>query len=297
MRLAVFLAVVISLLSGCSPGGEAPEGEVRSVFVSVAPLRFFAERIGGDRVRVTTLVAPGQSPATYEPTPKQMTELASSDLFFVVGVPMENRLVPRIRAQFPGVAVHDVRDGLHLGEADAGEAHAHGGSHDGPDPHVWLSPPLAVGIAGNVCDALVRDDPAHARAYRAELEILTRDLMTLDAEISKKLAPYAGRDMVVFHPAFGYFAGRYGLNQVAIERGGVAPGTKMLSALIERSRNRGVRAVFVQPQFSPAMAQNFAAEIGADVVELDPLAPEYITNMQKITDTLISVYRRGDHGG
>ena len=59
------------------------------VFVSILPQAFFVEQVGGSRVEIDVLVGPGQSPATYEPTPKQMARLPRADIYFSIGVPFE----------------------------------------------------------------------------------------------------------------------------------------------------------------------------------------------------------------
>ena len=100
MRRILRFVLAALVLAGCGSGGGNSQNGEFSVFVSIEPLRFFAEAIGGDRAGVVTLVARGQSPATYEPTAKQLAALAGSDLFFTVGVPMEKTVVPRIRSGF-----------------------------------------------------------------------------------------------------------------------------------------------------------------------------------------------------
>jgi zinc transport system substrate-binding protein len=289
MRSFVCLILLVLLLAGCGDGEQKSSGQ-KTVFVSIAPLRFFAERIGGEFVEVRVLVTPGQSPATYEPTAKQMTALAGSDVFFAVGVPIEKPLVPRIKHSFPSVKVVDVRTGLELRPSDPNHSHAVVEDDEEPDPHVWLDPRLARTIVANVCGALVLMDPDHADYFRSNLDTVLEDLAALDDEITKILAPVAGKDMVVFHPSYGYFAEAYGLNQVAIEHGGLTPGTKRLADLIGRSRERNVKAIFVQPQFSSSIARTIAEEIGAEVVVLDPLAENYMENMRSIANAVRAVY-------
>jgi len=292
MRSFVCLILLALLSAGCGTGTGGQSGpEQKTVFVSISPLRFFVERIGGDFMETRVLVKPGQSPATYEPTAKQMTALAASDVFFSVGVPIETPLIQRIKNSFPKVEVVDVRTGLELKSASAGQSattnHSHG---DGPDPHVWLDPRLARGIAINIHETLTRIHPDQTVFFKSNLDTLLEELDTLDGDITKILAPVAGKDMVVFHPAYGYFAEAYGLNQVAIEHDGVAPGTKKLAELIENSKKGNVKAIFVQPQFSPSIARTVASEIGAEVIELDPLAEDYILNMRSMARSIRAVY-------
>ena len=103
-----------------------------------------------------------------------------------------------------------------------------------------------------------------------------------DRRIAARLAPYAGRPVFVFHPAFGYFTDAYDLRQVPIELGGVEPSARELAGLIERAAVEGVHVIFVQPQFSRKSAETIAAEIGAVVVPIDPLARDYIENLEKM---------------
>jgi len=260
-------------------------------------LEFFVERVGGSRVEVQSLVGPGQSPATYEPTTRQLAALADSKLFFTVGVPIETQLLPRIRTSFPGVGIVDVLEGIpltppsteRLGQVpDGGAGHRHE-----LDPHVWLSPRLAAMMSRNVLNALSRIDPEHSDEYRRNFEQLEKDLARLDAEIKRVLAPIRGKEMVVFHPAFGYFAAEYGLRQVAIESGGVTPSSQQLARLIQHARARQVKAIYVQPQFSPTAAQMVADEIGAVVIELDPLSRDYVKNLRTMAIKILSVHVNG----
>jgi zinc transport system substrate-binding protein len=289
--LALFAAL------SCASEGDPSQRVGNRVFVSIVPLEFFAERIGGSRVTVRALVGPGQSPATYEPTAKQMTELAESDVLFTVGVPMEERLVPRVRSGFPTVAVVDVREGMPLREADyerlidepvSGAEHVHE-----TDPHVWLSPRLSMTIAKNMAETLSRLDPQHAAEYRRNYRLLVEELERLDADLTQLFAPHRGKELVVYHPAYGYFANEYGLEQVAVEAGGVAPGSRRLAQLIAQARARGVKTIFVQPQISPTAARTIAEVIGAEVIQLDPLARDYIENLWDMAIKIQSAYANG----
>ncbi len=285
----IFLVLLTGAVTGCGGAEEAPGGAGRpSVFVSIEPLRYFAATIGGDLVDVHVLVARGQSPATYEPTARQLTELAESELLFVVGVPMEEQLVPRIRRSFPGVTVVDTRTGLELEQLDGGVSPAgnrrHGNkhSHSEFDPHIWLDPLRARKMAHNVYEALKGMAPAHETDFFRNYRELDRELDSLQTDIAAMLAPVKGKEIIVFHPAYGYFARAFGLEQVAIEAGGITPGSRHLADIIDLARARGVKAIFVQPQFSSTTAAAVAAAVGAKVVTLDPLAADYPANMRRM---------------
>ncbi len=283
--IVLLIALIAAAGGGCGGGGDAARSGEPLVFVSIEPLAYFAERIGGNEFEVRALVASDQSPATYEPTARQMAALAGSKVFFVVGVPMERTLVPRLRRSMPAVRVVDTREGIELIEFESSHReHGHGAT----DPHIWLDPARARVMAHNIYSALAAIEPGLEPFLAGNLRALNADLDLLAAELAELLAPVRGREFVVFHPAYGYFADAFELKQIAIEAGGVMPGSKHLADVVDMARKRGVNAIFVQPQFSSATASAVATSIGATVVNLDPMAPDYPDNMRKIAGRIRS---------
>jgi len=261
------------------------------VFVSILPQAYFVERIGGDLVDVDVLVGPGQSPATYEPTPQQMARLSNAELYFTIGVPFEAHLLRRIGATLSKLRVVETEkavfgtmrfDEAPEREPDTGEVHNHGDL----DPHIWLDPELVKLLAESICDGLVLFDPEHRRYYENNLVAFQADLDSVDARISGRLTPLTRRDFYVFHPAFGHFARAYGLRQVAIEKEGKEPSARQLADLISRAEKEQVKVIIVQKQFSTSAAEAIAESIGARVVQLDPLARDYLTNIENIAEVL-----------
>jgi len=272
-------------------GRSADKGAIK-VFVSIEPQAFLVERVGGSHVEVGVLVGPGQSPHTYEPAPRQMAALEEARVFFRIGVPFEERILTKISSVFADLEVVDTRLSIALRRVDssldpeshAGEAAAHG--EGSLDPHIWLDPKLARIQAGTVCSTLCRIDPAHSSDYRKNLDDLVKDLDELDARISELLAPYRGEAIYVFHPAFGYFTDSYGLRQVAVETGGKEPGARELAGLASRMREDSVRVVFTSPQFAGAFVRSLGDALGCRVVRLDPLARDYLKNLEQIAQEI-----------
>ena len=251
------------------------------MFVSIAPQRDFVEQVGGDRVNVQVMVGPGQSPELFEPTPRQMALLARADLYFSIGMPFEASWLPAVRRNNPDLKIVACCAGL---ASLAG--HAHGGHDSGMDPHVWTDPNNVIAIAGLIAEALAAHDAAHARDYRRAERAFSEQLRALDSLITARLAALKNRVLIVAHPSWGYFAERYGLSQRSIEQDGKEIQGRSLAQLIEFARQRNIRAVFTQPQFNDRAARVIAAEIGATVYELDPLAGGYIENMRAVTDKI-----------
>jgi len=298
--LLVFSTLIVS---GCdassSPPGNTPPA--LEVAVSILPQADFLRRIGGPHVRTIVLVGPGQSPATFDPTLKQMARLARARLYFRIGVAFEQRLVPKIRRTYPGLRIIDTRRGIALRPMDqvgGNQRSAHQHDHLGtPDPHVWLNPRLVAIQARTICDALKTADPVNADDYERNCRVFQADLRAVDARIADLLAPLRGRAFFVFHPAFGYFADAYGLRQVAIETGGKRPTARQLAALIARARRERVRLIFVQKQFAASSAKAVADAIGGAVVQVDPLAGDYLDNLWHIANEIAKALNRRDTRG
>ena len=247
------------------------------VFVSIMPQKYFVERVGGSLVAVTVMVGPGQSPATYEPSPRQMTTLSRARLYFSIGVAFEDVWLKRIQAANPSLRLVPMQQGIALLPLISAD-----GKPAGTDPHVWTSPARVKVMAATIRNALIEADPAHRDAYASNFQAFVAELDALDGSIREVLAPAKGKPFLVFHPSWGYFAKDYGLQQIPIEAQGKEPGAKSLARVIELGRREGVRVIFVQTQFSRRTAETVAAAIGARVVAVDPLAENYANNLLQV---------------
>jgi zinc transport system substrate-binding protein len=307
LQAALILSVVVAIL-----GSDAVlfAEEPLDVFAGIPPAAFLAKRIGGDRVKVESLISSNQDPHSFEPASKQIQSLGKAKLFFEVGLPFEIRLVEKIEKTHPSMKIIDVSKGIEKrrlsstggNAADHRDADQHAADHhdadasampheheESPedlDPHVWLSPPLVKIMAGNVAQALEQAEPDHAAVFKANLARLDEELDALDAKIRKALKPYAGRSFFVFHPAFGYFGDCYGLHQEAVEAGGKQPSPRQLRDLIHKAKDDRVRMIFVQPQFDPRSAQAVAESIGATVVAMNDLEEDVLDNLNEIGEKI-----------
>jgi zinc transport system substrate-binding protein len=276
------------------------DSEKPIVYSSILPVQFLADRIGGDRITSEVVVLPGESPATYEPTPKQMSALAQASLLFRVGVPFENGFLPKVRELSPDLTIIDLREGLTLRTMEAGHSHEHEGEdheeaeeeeghhHEAgsPDPHIWMSPRNMMIMAQTIADSLAEADPDGAELYKDNLAGLESDLKALDKRLGQALEPLSGKKFFVYHPAFGYFADDYGLVQIPLEIEGKEPTPKQLSYYIGEAKELGVEIIFVQPEFPKQSAQTVAKEIGGTVVPISALTKDYIANLDGLASAL-----------
>lgn len=284
-------ALLLASCGGAGTGGGAVPGAPLQVAVSVPPQAFFVERLGGEHVRVEVMVPPGTSPDSYEPTPQQVLALARARLYVAVGHPgftFETAHLGRLLADRPALPVVDMAEGIAFLPL---EEPGHGGS----DPHVWVAPATVRVAAANIARGLAAADPAHAAVYRENLNRFEGEIEALDRFIHSRLDGLPHRRFWVYHPAWGYFAAEYGLEQVALEEEGKEAGPARLVGLVEQARREGVRTLFVQQGFSDKSARLIAGEIGARLVVLDPLAYDWLDNLRRVTFALEEAL--GENGG
>jgi len=295
----LILALCLCALPLFGAGQASPP--VVKAFVGIPPMAFFVKRVGGARVEVRVLVPPGQSPHMFEPTPKQMAAMDEAQVYFQIGLPFEDRLVRKLKGMDNALRIVDCRRGIHLRRADPhdGRQHRHApGNHDRHeretdkrdarsrrreaefDPHIWLNPRLVKQVAANICDGLVAIRPGAKELFRKNLEAFQEELDKVDSRVAKVLKPCRGMEFLVFHPAFGYFGQAYGIRQRAVEFEGKEPSAKGMIRITKEARQRGIKIIFVQPQFSKKSAQVIASAIDGAVVAIDPLAADYLANLE-----------------
>jgi len=299
------LVIMGTLCFGLLANAEVkPTGKVKA-FVSILPIAYFVDRVGGPNVEVSVLVGPGQDPHTFDLTPRMVAKLAGAQVLFKLGFPFEETLVKKVGATFKNIQVVDVQQGIELmpmtaveaeegkhdhGHSERGEkrgqghgdAKKHGHHHEAGemDQHTWLDPRLAKTQARTIANTLIRIDPTHKDQYEKNLKDFQTDLDAVHEKLGKALAPVKGKSFVVFHPAYGYFGTAYGLKQVAVQLEGREPTARQLARLIELAKEKEVKVIFVQPQFSKKGAESLAKAIGATVVPLDDLAQDYLKNLE-----------------
>ncbi|WP_428386763.1 metal ABC transporter solute-binding protein, Zn/Mn family [Mucisphaera sp.] len=304
--LVLLLGLGVGLLGGCAPAAEeSSEASVR-VATSLIPHGWLIERIGGERVEMVVTLPAGASHATFAPSDRQVSRVLGSAVYFRAGVPFERGGWFTAMETLGSPEVVDLREGVALRTMEAhthheedGHDHAHdhghhhGHAHGADDPHTWLSPVNLITQAGTVLRKLEALDPAGAEAYRANHATLVAELSALDRELVVGLAGLRGTAFFVFHPSWGYFADRYGLEQVAIEVAGQDPSDRELTELQERARAEGISVVFVQPQIAGAGAEAVAEAIGGRVEVIDPMAADVVANLRAVAAALVAAAEGG----
>ncbi|SFZ98551.1 Zinc ABC transporter, periplasmic-binding protein ZnuA [hydrothermal vent metagenome] len=264
-----------------------------NVVVSILPEQTFVKKIGGDKVNVSLMVLPGNSPHTYEPKPSQMKNIAKASLYFAIGVEFENIWLEKFKNLNRNMIVIDLTKDIekinmasHHHEHDSHKEEAHH-EHSSKDPHIWTSPKNVKVIAKNIYLSLAENDPENGLYYKANYENFIEEINILDSKIKNILSKKKSNSkFMVFHPSWGYFARDYNLKQLAIELEGKTPKPKELIMLIKEAKEENISAIFTQPEFSDEVSKVMANELKIEVIKVSPLAKNWEENLLNISNAI-----------
>lgn len=321
LLLLVFILALFSAACGneASPT-ETTQEQVNTVqiYTTVYPLQYFAERIGGDMVNVRSIYPPGANEHTFEPTQKDMMQLADADLFFYIGLGLEgfvenakktlaNEHVKMI-ATIDAVPEDQLEASTHDHE-EATEEHDHeheeaveegheGHDHGDTDPHVWISPKISQNLAFSIKNALVEAAPDQKETFETNYEQLIAELQTLDTDFEEMAHDVPNKTFFVSHAAFGYIANTYGLEQIAIAglNSQEEPSQKELTKIIDLAKEKDVNYILFEQNVSSKLTEVIQKEVGAESLVLHNLGvlskediannEKYFTLMKRNLDTL-----------
>jgi len=259
------------------------------VLVSIAPQKYFVEKIAGDKVNIAVMVEHGTSPHDYQPKPSQMKEVSKATLYFAIGVEFENIWLPKFQNQNQDLQIIDTSINVHKHTAHHNCSGKHDHNHDklSIDPHIWVDPINAKTIATNIYKTLMLHDNQNADYYTKNYKAFLEELDTLHKELLEILKDTPKWSyFMVFHPSWGYFAKRYQLIQLPVEVEGKEPKMKDLIAVIEYAKKLNVQAIFTQPEFSEKATKTIAKHLDIKVIKASPLEENWAENLKYLANSI-----------
>ena len=270
----VIIFIALIFFTGCSEKKEGNSTKIKAA-ATILPYTDFIKEVGGNNVEAVFMVPPGSSPESFEPTPRELKEIAGADIYFKVGTnfAFEDVWLEKIKGINPDLKVIDCSEGINVINGN---------------PHVWLDPANVKKITNTIENALNEVKPELSSEFESNKELFDKKIDSVDAVIKTKFASLHKKILMVYHPAWTYFTGRYGLEEMAIENNGNPPKAGDLKLLIDKAKAMQIKAVFIEKQFDPEAAIAIAGEINAAVVQIDPLPEDYLKNL---IDTADKIYR------
>ncbi|KOY16672.1 metal ABC transporter substrate-binding protein [Paenibacillus xylanivorans] len=291
-----------------TPAPAKTEEAKLNVEVSFYPMYEFTKNVAGDLANVHTLVPAGMEPHDWEPTPQDIASIEKADVLVYNGAGMEswidqvtdsltNAKLIQVEASH-GIDLlegseedehehehadttdtHDHADEAtteehdHDHAAEAEEGHTHDHDHGGLDPHVWLSPALAVKEVRNIEAGLAQAAPEHAEQFKQNADAYVAKLEALDQDFKTAVVDSKRKDFITQHAAFGYLAQEYGLQQVPIA--GLSPeqepSAAQMAAVIDFAKEHQVKTIFFETLVSSKVSETIASEVGAKTAVLNPI--------------------------
>jgi zinc transport system substrate-binding protein len=321
LNIVAVLALIIAACGDTNTTTKTNNSNAITVYTTVYPLTYFTQRIGGENVKVKSIYPAGSNEHTFEPTQKDMMALADADLFFYVGLGLEgfvdNAKKTLANEDITMIATADavsdedmaisevheddhdeeevqVHEDDHADEEEGHEDHDHGEI----DPHLWISPQLSVHLAASIKDSLIEKDPDNKETYTKNYDVLVNDLKQLDSDYKEMANASNNKTFFVSHAAFGYLAGTYGLEQVAIAglNSQDEPSQKELTELVKLAKSMKINTILFEQNISSNLTKVIQSEIGAEALtmhNLGVLTPQdieqnedYFTLMEQNLETL-----------
>jgi ABC-type Zn uptake system ZnuABC Zn-binding protein ZnuA len=273
----LLLAILISHSGFAAPLVlAAGPAEPLNIVVTIPVLKDLTEQVGGSHVRVTSLLSGYENEHTYSPKPSDLVAVRKARLLFEVGIGLEVWVSSLVRnAGSPSLRVVTTSKGIallrdrpeHDGAAHASEENERG------NPHVWMDPENATTMMRHITEALIQVDPAHATEYRANQASYLRKLDQLRGDLSDRITRLADRRFIAHHPAWPYFARRFGFQIVGTiqPQSGSEPSALHLHSLIAKIKSDRIKVVVSEIQLSQKIPELLAKESGARVVVLTTL--------------------------
>jgi zinc transport system substrate-binding protein len=283
MKKYLFLFFVI--LFGCQPN---PKETSNLVSVSILPQKYIVGQIAGNLLQVNVLVPAGSSPHNYEVLPSQMKDLSKSKVWLQIGLlTFEDAWKEKLANINKNLQIVNCSDGILPLTGDdhheEGNDHANEGAFD---PHVWLAPAEVKMLAQNTLMALKSNFPEKSTAFEENYSRFILKIDSLTAQIEQKLAPLTNRNILIFHPALGYYARQFKLEQIPLELDGKEPSPRHMKDIVDLAHQQNIHVIFIQKEFDSAFAKQMAQEINGEVLVIDPLDYNWEKQMLDITEKI-----------
>lgn len=283
-KLLVLLIIALSV-SGCS----TTEPNAKEIIgVSIVPQETFAKAILGENYEVVTLIPPGSSPTSHQPSIRTLQKLNEAKLYFSIGVETEEaNILPTIK-EYDNLEIIDLAKAVdEIYPARFFEEDEEDHDHDGRDPHIWLSPKRAIAMVEIMTEELIKTYPEDKALFIENKEKYKEKLIALDQYIQSRVENANTKDFIIYHPSYGYLADDYGLNMIEIETDGKAANINRLDEIAKIAKERHINAVYYQEEMSFKQAEIIANEIDGEIVKLRPLSADYIEGQKNFIDTLV----------
>lgn len=242
------------------------------ILVTIAPYKKIVEELVDHQIKVKTLIPESADPHGYEPNAKELVSLFQTKLWFTIGEPFEEQLLPILKKNNLQIKAIDLKENISLLKSCC--------SHHGDDLHFWMSPKIVKAQLNHIADSLKNQWPEKAELIDKNLERLNLEFIDLDLFLITTLNEKKDSYLLTSHPAFGYFCHDYGLKQLSIETEGGDPSAKEFTDLLSLVKENHIQNIYTQKQHNTKASEILAKEMNLSCIEVNPYAEDYFDNLR-----------------
>lgn len=285
IRLILFLSIFLLFVStACHSNNEDEHNDARTIYTSIYPLQYIVEQLAGDDIIVKSIYPPGSDAHTFEPTSKQLTEIAQAHMFIYMGGEMESvtdHIADALHSQDVALLELSNVDGL-LEDTKSVHHHEHDQHHEHDhsnlDPHVWLDPLKMIDMAKQIKHELLQLNLVDEKMVSERFREFTNEMKQLDEAYSTRLKEKENKQIIVTHAAYGYWVKRYGIQQLAIR--GISteeePSQQEIVDIVQTANDNDIQSIIFDQYGTDKVA-----EIIQEHIEVEAL---YLHNLEILTD-------------
>lgn len=280
------IIAILSCVAAC--GSNADTRHSKSISVTIPPLQGIVKEIVGNDYKINVILPKGATPENYSPTVAQMAAIEHSEYLFNIGtLPFEQQIVSKLKSA-KGANIQMVADGIELIEGSCEHGHTHHEHHHSHDPHVWMSMDGLLDIVDNIARPIINSNPDSTK-YVANYEAIKQRLI-VNKQRYAKLLDAAPRHFLIYHPALGYLAQEFGLEQIALENDGKAPTPAGVINIVEKAQAEGLKYMLYQAEYPLDVVKPIAEVLGVKPILINPLSDNIFEELDRIINILAGNY-------
>lgn len=280
------IIAILSCVAAC--GSNADTRHSKSISVTIPPLQGIVKEIVGNDYKINVILPKGATPENYSPTVAQMAAIEHSEYLFNIGtLPFEQQIVSKLKSA-KGANIQMVADGIELIEGSCEHGHTHHEHHHSHDPHVWMSIDGLMTIIDNIATPIINSNPDSTK-YVANYEAIKQRLI-VNKQRYAELLDAAPRHFLIYHPALGYLAQEFGLEQIALENDGKAPTPAGVINIVEKAQAEGLKYMLYQAEYPLDVVKPIAEVLGVKPILINPLSDNIFEELDRIINILAGNY-------
>lgn len=252
MLVGLVLLLSLGVMACSNQSVDNEDGDVIRVVTTIAQIANPLSEIGGEHVKVTSLMGSGVDPHLYQATTGDIAKLDKADVILYSGLHLEANMIKVFDQMGKSKPVVPIGESIPADELLRDVKGA-------IDPHIWFDIDLWKQALSAATEQLIEMKPQYKDDFVANQEQYFAKLDNLKQQSTAKLGeiPQDQRILVTAHDAFGYFGRMNDITVIGLQ--GLSTeaeiGLTDIEETIDILMEHKVPAVFIESSINPASIQ------------------------------------------